>query len=368
MEFYDGPITGEYNEDFLLSVISFEVVLNRSVHVGLNTTIHNTQSPLGEKGEITPQLLNYVRASKSVGRDKYGKFAEFLFSGDVVIYQTTATLVPAFRVSKIAGKLIKKAVKTLDEAYDCDCFTAGTKVLTKNGPKQIEHIKVGDMVLSKTDITGEIAYKEVEWLFNREVEETYQINVGTEIITTTAEHPFWIHGKDVWIETKNLKSGDVLTTSDGKIATIDKIEIVRGTATVYNFKVKDFHSYFVTSLGIWTHNSCENSPYIDLFRAIEQPELDDLKQNNYKFRIVPTGFQVKQFGVNYEEVRRLSKSAVFKNTIAIVRARIPKTMYNQLDHTPVDPFYLKSGSVSVHPDMIDKFNESLIEVEIKYFD
>lgn len=27
-------------------------------------------------------------------------------------------------------------------------------------------------------------------------------------------------------------------------------------ATVYNFMVKDFHTYFVSNLGIWTHNSC----------------------------------------------------------------------------------------------------------------
>lgn len=52
--------------------------------------------------------------------------------------------------------------------------------------------------------------------------------------------------------------GDVLTTSDGKELAIEKIDVKKEHKTVYNFKVKDFHTYFVSNLGIWTHNSCGN--------------------------------------------------------------------------------------------------------------
>lgn len=151
------------------------------------------------------------------------------------------------------------AIKYGDEAAalrkGCNCFTAGTKVLTDEGEKPIEEIEVGDKVLAKDDETGEMAYKEVEWLFQRDVEETYNITVGGEVITTTDEHPFWIVGKG-WVESKSLVVGDVLTTSDGKELAIDKIEVKKEHKTVYNFKVKDFHTYFVSNLGIWTHNSC----------------------------------------------------------------------------------------------------------------
>lgn len=98
------------------------------------------------------------------------------------------------------------------------------KFITNEGKKNIEDIKVGDRVLSKDDETGEIAYKEVEWLFQRDVEETYNITVGDEVITTTDEHPFWIVGKG-WVKSKDLVVGDVLTTSDGKKLDIEKIEI-----------------------------------------------------------------------------------------------------------------------------------------------
>lgn len=156
-------------------------------------------------------------------------------------------------VSKGVKGAYSKASKWLSKG--CNCFVAGTEVLTDEGEKPIEEIEVGDKVLSKDDETGEIAYKEVEWLFQREVDETYNITVGSEVITTTDEHPFWIVGKG-WVESKNLVVGDVLTTSDGKELAIEKIEVKKEHMTVYNFKVKDFHTYFVSNLGIWTHNAC----------------------------------------------------------------------------------------------------------------
>ena len=149
------------------------------------------------------------------------------------------------------GKADGRVIKAINA---CNCFMAGTKVLTDKGEKSIEEIKVGDKVLARDDETGETAYKEVEWLFQRDVEETYNITVGSEVITTTDEHPFWIVGKG-WVEANQLVVGDVLTTADGKDFAIERVEVKNEHTTVYNFMVKDFHTYFVSNLGIWTHNS-----------------------------------------------------------------------------------------------------------------
>lgn len=46
----------------------------------------------------------------------------------------------------------------------------------------------------------------------------------------------------------------MLVSSDGSKLTIDKIEKEPRQATVYNFEVEDFYSYFVSNLGIWVHN------------------------------------------------------------------------------------------------------------------
>ena len=146
----------------------------------------------------------------------------------------------------------------------CNCFTSGTSVLTINGEKPIEDIQIGDKVLAKNDVTGEMSYQDVEMLFRKNVEETYNITVNGEIITTTDEHPFWIVNKG-WVKAKDLNLGDELVTDDEVIYAIEKIEAKKEHVTVYNFRVKDYHTYYVSNLHIWTHNqdSCGKVSYVD---------------------------------------------------------------------------------------------------------
>ncbi len=135
----------------------------------------------------------------------------------------------------------------------CNCFTAGTVVQTDEGEKSIEDIQLGDRVLAKNDETGEMSYQKVDMLFERHVSETYNITVSDEVITTTAEHPFWIAGKG-WVKAKELQIGDTLVTSDSSLLPIEDIVVKQEQTTVYNFRVENFHTYFVSNLGIWTHN------------------------------------------------------------------------------------------------------------------
>lgn len=46
----------------------------------------------------------------------------------------------------------------------------------------------------------------------------------------------------------------MLVSSDGTKLAIDKIEKALRQTTVYNFMVADYHSYFVSNLGICVHN------------------------------------------------------------------------------------------------------------------
>jgi|GEM_PF-2358651 len=164
-----------------------------------------------------------------------------------------------------AGKYTLRGVALTDEAteaskdlnylYSCNCFVAGTKVLTDEGEKNIEDIEVGDKVLSKYEETGEQAYKEVVALHRNQKDTTYKLSLGNHIIETTDNHPFWVDGKG-WVLAIDLKVGDELVQSDGNHPRIDNIEIVHHDekVKVYNFTVADFHTYFVSDLGIWVHN------------------------------------------------------------------------------------------------------------------
>ncbi|MCD1261188.1 hypothetical protein B5M42_020525 [Paenibacillus athensensis] len=62
--------------------------------------------------------------------------------------------------------------------------------MTDHGEKTIERVALGDMVLAKNPDTGEMAYKAVIQLFNKEIFESWNAVVGNETITTTAQHPF----------------------------------------------------------------------------------------------------------------------------------------------------------------------------------
>ncbi len=115
----------------------------------------------------------------------------------------------------------------------CECFTAGTKVQTDKGEKNIKDIKVGDKILSKNEQTGEISYKPVMVTFDDETDEIYKINVGDQTIESTFNHPFYVKDKD-WIFVKDLKVRDLLVQNDEKKIEIESIELLNKHGTVYN--------------------------------------------------------------------------------------------------------------------------------------
>jgi hypothetical protein len=178
---------------------------------------------------------------------------------------TLSTALHALKGSRKATQIFRKAMssKKLSGKFKrgakkgCNCFTAGTKVMTDEGEKNIEDIEIGDKVLAKSDETGDVAYKEVTGLFQKQSDEIYSIYIGKEVIEATKEHPVWIDGRG-WTEVHDLKVGDLLVTSNGHKIAIEKIKKEPRQEPVYNFSVEDYESYFVSNLGIWVHNCPAN--------------------------------------------------------------------------------------------------------------
>ena len=140
------------------------------------------------------------------------------------------------------------------------CFAAGTPVRTATGSILIENLKVGDIVLSRNefDPEGQVGDKIVEDVFVRSAP-ILKVVVQGRVIRTTAEHPFWVDGKG-WTAAGELKAGDHLLTVDKSKLTVENVIETGDAETVYNFRVADWHTYFVGDKSwefeVWVHNAC----------------------------------------------------------------------------------------------------------------
>lgn len=99
--------------------------------------------------------------------------------------------------------------------YGFPCFVAGTLVLTRNGYKNIEDIKVGDEVITHKD-----RFREVTRVMNSHSNNYYEIRTNVaEPIKTTENHPFYVvenidgeFSKPKWVKVKDLKPNHYIST------------------------------------------------------------------------------------------------------------------------------------------------------------
>jgi hypothetical protein len=140
------------------------------------------------------------------------------------------------------------------------CFVAGTPVVTLDGRSAIEELQVGDLVLSRDEQTGRIAYREVVSTFVNPAQSVLAIGIldekGAETsIGVTPTHPFWVVGAG-WVIASQLVVGDNLLTATGGWAWVIEQPRDAGVSTVYNIEVEGFHTYFAGEAQTWVHNSC----------------------------------------------------------------------------------------------------------------
>ena len=153
------------------------------------------------------------------------------------------------------------------------------------------------MLSDDPNTVGDIEYKQVLQTFAHDTTSFVDVYIGGEKITTTEEHPFWV--PDVgWLAAKDLHAGSHLQTKYESWLDVDKVELHGGLATVYNFKVEGFYTYFVSDLGLLVHNNnCSYSDLSSKYRrylrdienqtGLEVPQnqravlMDDLRNNSY---------------------------------------------------------------------------------------
>lgn len=156
------------------------------------------------------------------------------------------------------------AVKYADNVADtlrrspCGCFDADTEVLTDKGYKSIEEIEVGELIFSKSELSGEVDLKPVTDLLRYDNRAFYELILvgpqGTFVtLDVTDDHLFWVIDRG-WALSGSLEIGTKLIALDEKIYQVVSMLPTGVVGESYNLEVSDFHTYFVGTENIWVHN------------------------------------------------------------------------------------------------------------------
>ncbi len=132
------------------------------------------------------------------------------------------------------------------------CFAAGTPVRTIGGPRAIEGLATGDIVLSRDVETGRLAFRPVIAVYHNPPAATIRVGFGNRDVVATGIHRFWKAGAG-WTMARDLKPGDLIRTVEGvaKVLTVDPAPRQK----VYNLLVDGGHSFFVGEVGAMVHDN-----------------------------------------------------------------------------------------------------------------
>lgn len=119
---------------------------------------------------------------------------------------------------------------------------------------------VGDYVWAWDEETSEKSLRRVTETYINQTSELVHVFVGGEEIVTTPTHPFYSPVKG-WTDAAQLRAGDILVLVNGEYVVVEKVqhEILESPINVYNFQVAGDHTYYVSDIGVLTHNSCNHN-------------------------------------------------------------------------------------------------------------
>lgn len=180
-----------------------------------------------------------------------------LKAGGKVIAKSVAKNLGKAAFKKLGKEALKKSVddvaKKLLKTCVFACFPAGTLIQTEHGTKPIKDIQIGDLVWAYDEDTNTTALQPVVDIMENETDHTISLYTETEVIETTALHPFYT--QDGWKDASELQTGDQIKTQSHEIIEIKDTKFNYEPKKVYNFTVGNFHTYFVGVLAWLVHNA-----------------------------------------------------------------------------------------------------------------
>ncbi len=225
----------------------------------------------GEQTSQNAEQLRLVNQQVQLRNQNIARFLSYVanreFSGDPAEMwkwwdYENETEQQSLKLSNVRYASSTMTVRNYNEAlapgitWNHECFCKGTPVITRQGPKPIETIRVGDMVLSRNVASGELSWKVVLQATRRPPKPVLQIDLDEEKLCCTGGHLFWVSGKG-WTKASRLKPGDALHGASLPIVVMKITEV--GEDMTYNLSVESNHNYFVGEQMVLSHDVTERA-------------------------------------------------------------------------------------------------------------
>lgn len=314
------------------------VVVTQEDYYEEDTLKVNVEATDKESGIPENAIYNYyltVYDSDFPSEPTYsGTESTFVFTQDtgitgIISYDVKVTVADA------AGNVGAGYLEGADKYFEC--FVAGTPVSTVEGLRNIEDLKVGDIVLTYNLETQKAEEKEI--VHTIESEDNVLVNItleNGEKLQNTPLHPYYISEKG-WIEAENLKAGDILLTQENGKVKIAKVEIetLKEPVKVYNIETADNHNYFVGTSKILVHNIKCVFPDSEIEVSLDGDYIlaKDIKVGD---NIVYYNFETQQ-----KEIGKVVKTYIHEDATDFVTYRFEDdTVLRVTDYHPI---YTKEG-------------------------
>jgi len=232
------------------------------------------------------------------------------------------------------------------------CVFEDEKVLVRGNNRveenAIKNIKIGDKVLSYNHKNNKFEFKEVKEIFNREVEELYEIETESgKKMLVTKEHPIFINNSS-YLDAENVEVGDEVLVFDKGVTKFEKvknIKIINKKARVCNLSVKGTENFFVNN--ILTHNCSGKCQYClhgdtDILTRLCA---NQNKKKNIKIRDIKIGDEVLTYN---EKIKKIESNKVKKVMDRIADSYyILKVNKKEIKITGEHPVYTRKGWIEV---------------------
>jgi len=105
---------------------------------------------------------------------------------------------------------------------------------------------------------------------------------------------------------------------------------------------------------------------VSLYRAVGFTEFSSIMETR-QFSLRPNGLESKYFGMDFDETLDFANKVFNIHVVAIVRVKVGKSTLNEIgDFTRVDSSVFRSGTVEIHKEHLDNFNNTIFDVKHLY--